>query len=848
MLSLFGKCKLPIRRMARWLLKRREQIIFLKMSIIKYLKSKRIHGLTLIFFFVFVLGAGAQTDSHNQEGSKIIIDGREYFLHQVKQGEGFYALARQYNVSQQEILEANPELEGGLKRDQVIKIPVIKGRNTSIGEIEKSDDFILHTVEPGQTVYFISRKYDVPINDIYAHNPGSKDKLVPGNILKVPVTKVRDLPGESNQPGNNRYVMRTVQPGETLYALSKQYNISIEEIIELNPALKSGILSSGSVVRLPKPSDSEIVVSVPKANAGVIEGEAYLYHEIKPGETLYSISRIYNVSVRELKDANSEAESDNLNPGYMLRVPKQQAKAELELPSREDEKLFIMHKVSRRETLFSISRQYNVDIETLKRVNPELVHSKLKRGMTLRIPKEAWFVQNISRTSSEERATVSPEFFRNLSTQALADSLCTNREQLGRAVPLKVALLLPFALEASRQANIITKIEDGDTIRTQRSDAIIANQSKVFIEFYEGALLALDSLKNQGISVDLSVYDIAPDSEALRRVLNNHALKSVDLIIGPARSDDLKLVSDFAMRYKIKLVYPLSNVNSELLKNPWLFQINTPDTLMFDRMANEIVNQASGHNLLVVLPAEKDAYAEAFMEKFRKKVYFHEFALNKKLNYKEYRMTRADENLNNIRALIDPLGKNFIVLPVNQEAAISEIVPVLAGVRDKTKAQISLFGMTEWLRAQSINPEDMFALNAQIFTFFALDYHNAATNAFIHKYRHWYHTEPHAVSPFFQNSSSTSGFSRYGIWGHDVMYYFVYAMTTLGRNFEYCPTPVEVQPLQFNFSFARISNWGGFYNQGIFLLKFNRDYTVSRVPVLLFQSVIPANPILPSDF
>ncbi len=818
------------------------------MSITKYLKSRPIHCLTLTFFFIFVLGGGAQAEPQNQERSKIIIDGREYFLHVVKQGEGFYALARQYNVSQQEILAANPDLKDGLKRDQVIKIPVIKGRNTSIVEIEKGDDFILHTVEPGQTVYFISRKYDVPINDIYSHNPGSKNKLVPGSIIKVPVKKTSELPEKSTQPVNDRFVMHTVQPGETLYALSKQHHISIEEIIDLNPALKSGILSSGSVVRLPKSPEHKAPESVKKAEVGVIEGEAYLYHEIKPGETLYSISRIYNVSVRDLRDANSEAESDNLNPGYMLRIPRQPEKEEVESSPKQDERLFLKHKVSRRETLFSISRQYNVDIETLKKLNPELLSSKLKRGMTLKIPKEAWFVQNASPPASEEKYSPSLEGFRDFSAQVIDDSLCANREQLGRAVPLKVALLLPFALEASRQANIITTVENGDTIRTERSDAIIANQSKVFVEFYEGALLALDSLKKQGISVDLSVYDIAPNGDALRRVLNNHALKSVDLIIGPARSDDLKLVSDFSIRHKIKLVYPLSNVNTELLKNPYLFQINTPDTLMFDRMANEIVNQASGHNLLVVLPAERDAYAEAFMEKFRKKVYFHEFALDKKINYKEYRMTRADENLNNIRALIDPLGKNFIVVPTNQEATVSEIVPVLAGVKDNMKAQISLFGMTEWLRAQSINPEDMFALNAQIFTFFALDYRSPATNGFINKYRQWYHTEPHAVSPFFQSSSATSGFSRYGIWGHDVMYYFVYAMASHGRNFEYCPSPVEVQPLQFNFSFARVSNWGGFYNQGIFLLKFNPGYSVSRVPVLLFQSVIPANPILPSGF
>jgi ABC-type branched-subunit amino acid transport system substrate-binding protein len=407
---------------------------------------------------------------------------------------------------------------------------------------------------------------------------------------------------------------------------------------------------------------------------------------------------------------------------------------------------------------------------------------------------------------------------------------------------------LPFALEASAKANLVSKIENKDTILTERADKIIANQSKVFVEFYEGALLALDSLKKQGISVELSVYDIAPNRQALNRVLQTPALQKVDLIIGPARSDDLGPVSEFSQRHKIKLVYPLSNTNPELWKNPYLFQINTPDTLLFDKMANEIVRQASTQNLLVILPAGEDAYANAFMDKFRKKVYFQEFALNNKIKYKEYRMTRADENLNNLRALLDPIGKNYVVIPTNQEATISEIIPALAGVKEKMKAQVTLFGMTEWLRAQSIDPEDMFALNAQIFTFFALDYGSVGTRNFIAKYRQWYHTEPHAVSPYFQSSSSTSGFSRYGVWGHDVTYYFVYAMALRGRHFEYCPAPLDMHPLQFNFSFSRVSNWGGFYNQGLFLLRFNPDYNIIRSPVLFYQPMTSFSPGLSSGF
>ncbi len=801
-----------------------------------YLENRLLHWWVSAFFLTITWGVQAQNEPQNQVGSKILIEGKEYFLHVVKQGQGFYSLARQYNVSQKEILQANPELGAGLKSGQVIKIPVIAGRNSSLRDLAQTGNFILHTVEPGQTVFFISRKYDVPIEAIYENNPGSKNKLVTGSIIKVPVSEPEGSHEGQLQSNDDSFILHEVKPGETLYALSKQYHLSVEQIIGYNPALKNGILSRGSLVRLPK-----ITVDTPPqevaSTSGYIEGEEYLYHEIKPGQTLYSIGRIYQVDIQDLKAANGNIDIDKLKPGYLLRVPKQKKEIPVVQQQIPEADLFVEHKVKRKETLFAISRKYNVDIETLKKVNPETDFSGLRKGETLRIPKDAWFSQRITAPIVAKKEVISsePENPAILAPNISPDSLCINYERLGRAVPIKVALLLPFSLEASAKANLVSKIENKDTIVTERADKIIANQSKVFVEFYEGALLALDSLKKQGISVELSVYDIAPNRQALNRVLQTPALQKADLIIGPARSDDLGPVSEFSLRHKIKMVYPLSNTNPELWKNPYLFQINTPDTLLFDKMANEIVRQASDQNLLVILPAGEDAYANAFMDKFRKKVYFQEFALNKKIKYKEYRMTRADENLNNLRALLDPIGKNYVVIPTNQEATISEIIPALAGVKEKMKAQVTLFGMTEWLRAQSIDPEDMFALNAQIFTFFALDYESEGTRSFISKYRQWYHTEPHAVSPYFQSSSSTSGFSRYGVWGYDVTYYFVYTMAMKGRNFEYCPAPLEMHPLQFNFAFSRVSNWGGFYNQGLFLLRFNPNYKIIRSPVLFNQ-------------
>ncbi|MCA1745377.1 MAG: hypothetical protein LC643_06710, partial [Bacteroidales bacterium] len=105
------------------------------------------------------------------------------------------------------------------------------------------------------------------------------------------------------------------------------------------------------------------------------------------------------------------------------------------------------------------------------------------------------------------------------------------------------------------------------------------------------------------------------------------------------------------------------------------------------------------------------------------------------------------------------------------------------------------------------------------------------TNSFIQKYRRWFNTEPHAISPYFQNSDASSTYSRYGIWGYDVAHYFLSAIVEYGENFDLCLDAFNHQQVQFNFNFERVSNWGGFYNSGLFMFRFRPDLRMERMRV-----------------
>ncbi|WP_462319140.1 muramidase family protein, partial [Marinilabilia sp.] len=387
----------------------------------------------LFIVVVFLIGfLGSPLAQDQPLGHRIVIEGNEYFLHVVEQGQGFYSIGRKYNVSQKEILEANPDIGDELKAGQVIRIPVIEGRNTSLNEINKTGDFILHTVEKGQTIWFISRKYGVDVEEIFKYNPGADQQLIVGSIIKVPVKKTQK--NQILSRDDQAFRLHTVQPGNTLFSLSRRYNVSVNRIVEYNPALRHGVLKIGSKVRIPEPAQKgkPSFTDDSSDEKGLIEGEEFIYHEIKPGQTLYSIGKRYQTEVSEIKKLNPEIATNELKPGYMLRIPRADKPGRSFAQQQPQEDLFEIHRVKRRETLFSISRRFNVDMETIRKVNPGVDFSNLRKGIELKIPRDEWFVKNYPVTEEEEdeRGSISVE----RAEQAVyepADSMCLNKEGLG---------------------------------------------------------------------------------------------------------------------------------------------------------------------------------------------------------------------------------------------------------------------------------------------------------------------------------------------------------------------------------------------------------------------------------
>jgi len=181
-------------------------------------------------------------------------DGKVYVLHQVDAKETLYSIAKRYSAKIEEVKSANPEMGDAIKIGQTLRVPY-KGVVQALPGTSPSSDaknFKTHTVEKKETLYSISKKYNVPVEEITKANPGIESGLKEGQVLKIPVAgnEVRSTTA-TTKPGK----IHKVEPKETLFGISKKYNVSVDDLKKANPQLIDG-LKEGMEITIPEKTSS----------------------------------------------------------------------------------------------------------------------------------------------------------------------------------------------------------------------------------------------------------------------------------------------------------------------------------------------------------------------------------------------------------------------------------------------------------------------------------------------------------------------------------------------------------------------------------------------------------------
>ncbi|HOH83600.1 MAG TPA: LysM peptidoglycan-binding domain-containing protein [Bacteroidales bacterium] len=550
--------------------------------------------------------------------------------------------------------------------------------------------------------------------------------------------------------GNTEYYLHTVNPGQTIYGISKAYTVSMDEIMKSNPELKKG-LRAGDVIKIPVLSSNQ--------------AKKFISHEVVRGETLYEISFNYNVKVSEILSCNPGL-SEKLKPGSTIQIPVAEKKIKDTVPATLG--LYI---VRQGETIYSIARLYATTIDELKKINPGLTET-IQVGQQIRLPFGAVIGKTAVKDSAVKKDSV----------------ILIDCGKSGMNNTYRIALLIPFYLD--RTGSIDTA--DGKT-------PISSHKSLNFIQFYEGVRIAIDSLRQSGLSLMIYVYDVHENTDAQDFVNQKTEMKNMDLIIGPFFMNNFTHFADWAKNRGINIVNPFTKKESALENNPHAFKIVASDSSQAAKVLGFIAETYPGSNVIVVHRNADSSLVRAFdanasaINQGRSLFIYHS------INYSGKGFAALSDGLKS-----DVV--NVVITLAQGEAFVSAYIRNLNEAAHKYK--IVLFGMPSWEQYPSLDLEYLMNLNLHIFDNYFIDYNKPETADFIKKFRRKYSTEP----------------DYYGYQGYDLMMYFSNALGKYGENFQQCLEQYNPALLETEFVFRKTMS-GGYENTGCMIYRYE-DYKI----------------------
>ncbi|MBQ8473076.1 MAG: LysM peptidoglycan-binding domain-containing protein [Bacilli bacterium] len=213
----------------------------------------------------------------------------------VKSGDTLYSIAARFNTTVARLKEVNNLGSNSLTIGQELIIPESEEDDDSNIEPPTSGEYIRYTVKPGDSLYKIAKNYNTTVNALIEVNNLTSNTLSIGQVLNIP----------TNGDTNGNYINYTVKSGDSLYKIANSYNTTVNEIVSLNN-LSSTLLSIGQVLRIPTTNNNTT--------------NNYINYRVKSGDSLYKIANSYNTTVNEIKSLNNLT-SNNLSIGQVLKIP-----------------------------------------------------------------------------------------------------------------------------------------------------------------------------------------------------------------------------------------------------------------------------------------------------------------------------------------------------------------------------------------------------------------------------------------------------------------------------------------------------------------------------------------------
>ncbi len=538
---------------------------------------------------------------------------------------------------------------------------------------------------------------------------------------------------------------------------------------------------------------------VPKNVIKIIDGRKYYAHTVAKGETLYGISKRYDVEVKEIVFENPLT-INGLKVGETIKIPVPIIVLD---PMVLDGK-YIFHTVQPGETYYSLSRKYEISIETIDLANPGIVGT-IRAGSTIRIPVLRKATSNSSLLQEVLESVDTAQLSQIPDTSSADSVLIAIRDSIVLKDTYRIALMLPLYLDKN------------DIMRKKRAKddpPKVYPKSIIGLEFYQGAMLALDSLGRQGHKVVATIYDTEKDTSRIKEFMKDPNLPHTDLIIGPLYRSNLMMIRQYAIENKIHMVSPFIATNRILIGNEYISKVKPAVQSTVEEIARYVFaefikdNNMSLETKNVILVHNSDAGEKMLCELFKQKMAQFLGASDRTGMMTEPKIKVVDYLNREMQAVEEALSvadSNILVILSRDQIFVNKIIAKLH--RKYEDYSIVVFGLPVWQHFRNLEAKVLLDLQVHIASAEYVDYHSPTVKMFISSFYKKYNVYP----------------SKYAFEGFDAVYFYTQILQEYGCRFSSYLPEAKIRSLKDTSHYEKIGVGSGYENKRIFILKYE-DY------------------------
>ena len=615
-----------------------------------------------------------------------------------------------------------------------------------------------HIVKKGETVYSISKKFNVSEATIYQLNPDLK------HVIKIGVILILPNNGEEVIVSIKKH---RVRKRETIKSIATKYDISKDLLKKYNKELYAREPNKGE--RIDIPVFNVIALSNTTNKETLTANDTIKKHKVLPKETKYGIARKYDITIAELEMLNPNM-AKNLAIGEEIIVPKKEISSNAILV--EDDDKYEFYEVLPKEGFFRLKVKFGLSQEEIITLNPYALEG-LKEGMILKIPK----INN----------TLDGQKFEAVN---LADYILNTSKK-------KLAVMLPFKLN---------RIDlDSLSVNTDllKSDGTL----RAAIDFYSGVLMAAEFAKDKGISTDITIYDTEGQVSKVAQIMSSNNFNEIDAVIGPLLSKNIEKAASALQSENIPVFSPLSKF--KLKEYPNLYQTIPSSELMETAMLDFIIKRLDTINIIVITGKEWTQRKGTIMTAIPSA----KTIVPQEGNYLY---------LEDIQIQLDTVKENWVILDSDNPILVSNVVGLLNGfpeiILDEDDVEIGK------------NNIRLFAVNKSR----AFDYHDVS-NVHLANLNFTYpssnkHYDYDLMVPFLVSYKNKYGVmpNHYAIRGFDVTYDVLLRLANAITLEEASISDIKTEYIENKFQYFNTLNLG-YKNQAFYIMKYNHELKLEVV-------------------